>query len=88
MHHCAYTLHCHKLLDLLIVKKPYLLSVILSLNWIHSTASSSCECVVKFGILAEPTGIAQEWVLLVIVDCSVEQENQLISLVIKNINEE
>ena len=46
-----------------------LLSVFLGLNGIHSRARLGLHGDLKLGILAEATGVAQEGILLIIVDC-------------------
>ena len=46
-----------------------LLSVLFSLNWIHSRARLGLHGDLKLGILAEATGVAQEGILFIIVDC-------------------
>lgn len=48
--------------------KWYLLAVLIILYRVHSTAGLGLQGEVKLGVLAEPTGIAEEGVLLVIVD--------------------
>ena len=49
-------------------QKSYLLPVLLILYRVHSAAWFGRETEVKLGILAESTGITQEWILLIIVD--------------------
>ena len=51
-----------------------LLSVLLSLNRIHSRARLGLHGDLKLGILAEATGVAQEGILFIIVDCPGEDE--------------
>lgn len=47
---------------------PDLFPVLLILNWIHCAAGLGIQHEVKASVLAEPAGVAEEGVLLVIID--------------------
>ena len=54
--------------QLIVDARDGLLSVFLVLNWIDATAGPAVERVFELCVLAEAAGVAQEWVLLVVVD--------------------
>ena len=51
----------------------HLLSIVLILNRVHSTALFGSQAEVKLGVLAETTRIAQERILLIVVDSSADR---------------
>lgn len=48
--------------------QAHLLAVLLVLNGVHSTAGLGVEHEVKAGVFTEATGIAQEGILLIVID--------------------
>ena len=48
----------------------YLLAIVFTFDGVDSAAGSRSESVVELGVLAEATGVAEEGVFLVVVDCS------------------
>jgi len=52
-----------------------LFTIVLVLNRVDRTAWSRSDGEVKLGVLAVATGIAQEWVFLIVVDRPVNRSN-------------